>query len=133
METRRSRLMNIAFSVSLSFSAIAAVGLPIAISANLLPATEAFGGMSWRVVGFFVAGFAWLALGLLLLQSSLRRRAGDAVTGSQISSLTGLALANAARNPQRSLLTAALIAFATFGDRRLWRPVAEIRFPKRPT
>ena len=34
--------------------------------------------------------------------------------GSQISSLTGLSLANAARNPQRSLLTTALIAFATF-------------------
>ena len=114
MEIRRSRLMSIAFTASLLASAIAAVGLPIAISANVLPATEAFGGMSWRVVGFFVAGFAWLALGLLLLQSSLRRRAGDAVTGSQMSSLTGLALANAARNPQRSLLTAALIAFATF-------------------
>ena len=70
--------------------------------------------MSWKIVGFFLAGFSWLAVGLLLLRRSLQRRAGDAVEGSQISSLTGLSLANAARNPQRSLLTTALIAFATF-------------------
>lgn len=114
LEIRRSRFTSAAFSAAMVATAIAAVGLPFAIGANLLPASEAFGGMSWRVVGFFVAGFAWLALGLLLLQNRLRRRAGDAVTGSPISSLTGLALANAARNPQRSLLTAALIAFATF-------------------
>ena len=65
-------------------------------------------------LGFFLAGFSWLAVGLLLLQRSLQRRAGDAVEGSSISSLTGLSLANAARNPQRSQLTTALIACATF-------------------
>jgi len=114
MEIRRSPLMGTLISGSFIASLIAAFGLPAAIIANVVPSTEAFGGMSWRVVGFFLAGFAWLSMGLLLLQRSLRKRAGDAVVGSQISSLTGLSLANAARNPQRSLLTTALIAFATF-------------------
>ena len=114
MEIRRRPLLSALRSFLLLGSIVAAIVLPVAIIANVLPPTEAFGGMSWRVVGFFLAGFAWLALGLLGLQSALRRRAGEAVVGSQISSLTGLALANAARNPQRSLLTTALIAFATF-------------------
>lgn len=93
---------------------MAAIGLPVASIADLLPSQEAFGGISWRIVGFFLAGFSWLAAGLLMLRRSLQRRTGDAVSGFQVSSLTGLSLANAARNPQRSLLTAALIAFATF-------------------
>jgi ABC-type lipoprotein release transport system permease subunit len=114
MEIRRRPLMTTVISSTFLVSLTAAFGLPTAIIADVLPSTEAFGGMSWRVVGFFLAGFAWLSLGLLLLQRRLRKRAGDAVVGSQISSLTGLSLANAARNPQRSLLTTALIAFATF-------------------
>ncbi len=105
---------NSLMKLTLLVAFVAAVGLPIAIIAKVLPDKEAFGGMSWKVVGFFLAGFAWLTVGLLLLRRSLQRRAGDAIEGSQISSLTGLSLANAARNPQRSLLTTALIAFATF-------------------
>jgi putative ABC transport system permease protein len=114
MEIRRRPIVNALLSFGLLLSAIAAVALPVAGVAGLLPTSEAFGGLSWRVVGFFLGGFAWLSVSLLWLRRSLRRRAGDAVQGSQISSLTGLALANAARNPQRSLLTAALIAFAAF-------------------
>jgi ABC-type antimicrobial peptide transport system permease subunit len=114
MEIRRRPLKSAVISAAFLVSLITAFGLPTAIIANVLPSTEAFGGMSWQVVGFFIAGFAWLTMGLLLLHRRLRKRAGDAVIGSQISSLTGLSLANAARNPQRSLLTAALIAFATF-------------------
>lgn len=95
-------------------SIAAAVGLPATIMAGLLPASEAFGGMSWTIVCFFLAGFAWLTAGLLSLKRLLQKRAGAAVTGSPVASLTSLSLANAARNPQRSLLTAALIAFAAF-------------------
>jgi len=105
---------NFVLRMSLLLSLCAAIGLPAAIVTKLLPENEVFGGMSWKVIGFFVAGFSWLAFGLLLLRSRLRRRTGDAVEGLQISSLTGLSLANAARNPQRSLLTTALIACATF-------------------
>ncbi|MEJ7595401.1 MAG: hypothetical protein WKF77_28110, partial [Planctomycetaceae bacterium] len=110
----RRPFWNRIMGLSLLLTLIAAIALPAAIITHLLPETEAFGGMSWKIVGFFLAGFSWLAVGLLLLRRSLQRRAGDAVEGSQISSLTGLSLANAARNPQRSLLTTALIAFATF-------------------
>ncbi len=107
-------IWNSLMKLTLLFAFVVAVGLPIAIIAKVLPEKEAFGGMSWKVVGFFLAGFAWLTVGLLSLRRSLQHRAGDAVAGSQISSLTGLSLANAARNPHRSLLTTALIAFATF-------------------
>ena len=114
LPANRRPIRNKVMRLSLLMTLIAAIALPAAVITNMLPEKEAFGGMSWKIVGFFLAGFSWLAVGLLLLRRSLQRRAGDAVEGSQISSLTGLALANAARNPQRSLLTTALIAFATF-------------------
>lgn len=114
LPTSQRPIWNRVMRLSLLLALAAAIGLPVAIIAHLLPSQEAFGGMSWKVVGFFLAGFAWLATGLLLLRQSLQKRAGDAVEGSQVSSLTGLSLANAARNPMRSLLTTALIAFATF-------------------
>ena len=114
LPANRRPVWNAVMRLSFAITLAAAIGLPVTSIAGLLPANEAFGGMSCKVVGFFLAGFCWLAVGLLLLRRSLQRRAGDAVEGSQISSLTGLSLANAARNPQRSLLTTALIAFATF-------------------
>ena len=93
---------------------VVALGLPALLVAGRIPATEAFGGMSWRVVCFFLAGFAWLATGLILLSSRLRRRTGDEIRGGRAAGIVRLAIANAARSPQRSLLTTALIAFATF-------------------
>jgi hypothetical protein len=100
--------------VSGPISFLTAIVLPVLLAAGVIPAREAFGGMSWRVVCFFLAGFAWLSSGLLLLQFSLKRRNRDVVEGEGITGLISLALANAARNSERSLLTTALIAFATF-------------------
>lgn len=110
----RHPIWNRLMGLSLLMTLIAAISLPAAVITGLLPDKEAFGGMSWKIVGFFLAGFSSLAVGLLLLRRSLQRRTGDAVEGSHIATLTGLSVANAARNPQRSLLTTALIAFATF-------------------
>ncbi len=93
---------------------LTAVGLPGLLVTGKIPATEAFGGMSWRVVCFFLAGFAWLAAGLILLSGRLRGRTGEEVRGGRAAGIFRLAIANAARSPQRSLLTTALIAFATF-------------------
>ncbi|MCA9036470.1 MAG: ABC transporter permease [Planctomycetaceae bacterium] len=93
---------------------LTAVGLPSLLLAGLIPSTEAFGGMSWRVVCFFIAGFACLATGLMILSGRLRRRTGERVRGRTAGGILRLAIANAARSPQRSLLTTALIAFATF-------------------
>lgn len=92
-----------------------AIIMPIVSVMGLLPNGEAFGGLSWQMVGFFVAGFACLNAGLYALKLVLNRQP-ETSSGKTIG-LTGLwslAFANAARNPTRSLLTCSLIAFATF-------------------
>lgn len=96
-------------------SVVFAVLMPIVSMAGLLPNGEAFGGLSWQMVGFFVGGFACLNAGLYALKLILNRnvRPGTS-TGTGLTSLRSLAFANAARNPTRSLLTCSLIAFATF-------------------
>lgn len=95
-------------------SVIFATALPALLMAEKIPSTEAFGGLSWRIVCFFLAGFAWLATGLQLLRQRLRKRCGETVETGRARGILRLAIANAARSPQRSLLTTALIAFATF-------------------
>lgn len=95
-------------------SFLAAVGLPSAVAAGLIPNGEAFGGLSWQIVCFFVAGFSSLTAGLALLNTALRRRSRQETIKGMTTGLTGLAIANAARSPMRSMLTTALIAFATF-------------------
>lgn len=95
-------------------SIVTAIALPSAVLANLIPSGEAFGGLTWQMVCFFLAGFSCLTAGLYLLNAALRRRSrSDQVRGAA-SSIPGLAIANAARSPMRSMLTTALIAFATF-------------------
>lgn len=100
--------------VALALSFAAAVALPAAVLTEMVPPGEAFSGLSWNIVLFFLAGFAWLSAGLLLLRRNLEKRAGEAVKAVPIRSLTSLSLANSSRNPQRSLLTASLIACAAF-------------------
>lgn len=95
-------------------SIIAAFVVPFLVILNLVPDGEAFGGLSWQMVCFFVAGFSCLIAGLFILSVMLRRRATAETVDKVESNLRGLALANAARSPTRSLLTTALIAFATF-------------------
>ena len=91
-----------------------AVCLPLAVLADVVPTGEAFEGLSWQMVCFFLAGFCGLTYGLLLLSAVLRRRSRtDSVRGAT-SGIAGLAIANAARSPMRSMLTTALIASATF-------------------
>jgi ABC-type antimicrobial peptide transport system permease subunit len=108
-----SRWRGMVMTFLLFVSGLAAIGLPAAVLAGVLPSGEAFAGLTWQVVAFFVAGLACLTTGLLLLRLILARRTSDGVE-SGIRSLSGLAVANAARSPQRSLLTTALIGFATF-------------------
>lgn len=92
-----------------------AVIMPVISLLGLLPNGEAFGGLSWQMVGFFVAGFACLNAGLYALKLVLNRRPKTDSAGTMgLTGLWSLAFANAARNPTRSLLTCSLIAFATF-------------------
>lgn len=95
-------------------SIVAAFAVPFLVILNLVPDGEAFGGLTWQMVCFFVAGFSCLMAGLFVLSVMLRRRATADTVDRVENSLRGLALANAARSPARSLLTTALIAFATF-------------------
>lgn len=95
-------------------SVVAAFVVPCAVILNLVPQGEAFGGLSWQMVCFFIAGFACLIAGLFILSVMLKRRAEADTIDRVESHLRGLAMANAARSPMRSLLTTALIAFATF-------------------
>ncbi len=95
-------------------SVVTAITVPAAVVAGLVPSGEAFGGLTWQIVCFFVAGFACLTGGLSLLSSALRRRSQKETISSPTSGLLGFSLVNAARSPMRSRLTAALIAFATF-------------------
>lgn len=95
-------------------SIVAAFAVPFLVILNLIPNGEAFGGLTWQMVCFFVAGFSCLIAGLFILSVILRSRATAETVDKIESSLRGLALANAARNPTRSLLTTALIAFAAF-------------------
>ncbi len=103
-------LMNIFLLVSV----LVAAGLPALLVADQIPSNEAFAGMSWRVVCFMIAGIAWLSAGLLWLRRQLQRRSGTTVRGNNLHNLSSLAMANAARSARRSLMTTALIAFATF-------------------
>lgn len=82
--------------------------------AGVIPGSEAFGGMSWPVVTFFVLGMSLLAGLLAALATWLSIDRATAVEGSGTPALARLALRNASRNRGRSLLTASLIASAAF-------------------
>ena len=81
---------------------------------GLVPASEAFAGFSIRTVAFFVGGLSALVASLSALADWLASDRTRAVQGRGGRALATLAVRNAARNRSRSLLTASLIASATF-------------------
>jgi ABC-type antimicrobial peptide transport system permease subunit len=109
--SRRSRRAAIAGLIC----AAVGVGLLAATLLGLVPGTEAFGGLNWPVVTFFVVGIALLAASQWLLSWWL-----DAAPGAGArfllahAPLGALSLRNAARNRSRTVLTASLMAAATF-------------------
>ena len=92
---------------------LSAILLPAAAVAGLLPGGEIFSGLTWNMVAFFLGGAGGLTGGLLVLRQRLQTSAFDD-DERIIRRLFGFAMANAARNPWRSLMTTALIASATF-------------------
>ena len=76
---------------------------------DLIPSVEAFGGFSWQVVAFFLAGTLLLAASLTGLSVWLGRERVTAVH-----SASGLGVRNAERQRSRSVSTVGLIATATF-------------------
>ncbi len=81
---------------------------------GFVPSSEAFAGLSWQVVVFFVVGILLLALILKRLSQWLQADRVNAVQGYGLFALGRLGMRNAARNRQRSLFTVGLIASATF-------------------
>jgi putative ABC transport system permease protein len=102
-----------AAKVALTSLAITGVLLIVAMT-GALPGSEAFGGLSWPVVVFFLMGTAALVGCLSLLAAWLASDRAAAVQGAGTAALARLGLRNAARNRGRSLLTACLIASAAF-------------------
>ena len=101
---RRIAASSLAFAVLLLLTSLT-VGLPT---------SEAFGGFSWQIVGFFLLGTALLIGLLALLAAWLAADRAVAVQGQGLAALARLGLRNASRNRGRSLLTACLIASAAF-------------------
>ena len=83
---------------------IAGAGLLAAAASGSIDATG----------GFFGAGGAWLVGGLCIASIVLRRRRTSKPIGRGIAGLFSLGLRNTAVRPSRSVLSLALIAFASF-------------------
>ncbi len=81
---------------------------------GMVPSSEAFAGFSIQTVAFFVGGLSALVASLSAFSHWLATDSTGAVRGRGMRALTTLAVRNAARNRSRSLLTASLIASATF-------------------
>jgi putative ABC transport system permease protein len=82
--------------------------------ARVIPSSEATFGMSWQVIAFFCVGMTMLVCSLCGLSSWLMVDRQSAVTGRGRGAIAKLGLRNAARHRSRSILSAGLIAFATF-------------------
>jgi ABC-type antimicrobial peptide transport system permease subunit len=81
---------------------------------GLIPASEAFEGLSWQTVTFFIVGIALLTASLAFLSVWLDSDKSAAVRGAGVIGMGRLGMRNAARHRQRSVLTTGLIASATF-------------------
>jgi hypothetical protein len=86
----------------------------VAVVVKLVPGSEAFAGFSWPTIVFFLVGLNTLAAGLVYLSAWVDSEHGAAVRGSGMSGSARLGARNAARNRSRSVLSAGLIASATF-------------------
>ena len=99
----------------IAFGSIAvAVTLLVASLVGLVPASEAFFGLSWQTVSFFVVGLCVLTACLTSLSAWLDSDLALAIRGAGVTGLARLGLRNASRNRQRSVLSTGLIASAAF-------------------
>ena len=101
-------------SKTFMISAGLAILLTVGVLTGLVPQSEAFGGFSWTIVCFFVVGISLLVASLALLSYRLAADTRTSIHGRGLAGLRRLSRQNAARNRSRSVLTAGLIASATF-------------------
>ncbi len=109
-QARRGRLAASTALVSLGISML----LLAATSFGLIPTAEAFGGFNWRIVSFFIIGVGALVGSLATLSWWLDSDRTTPVRGRGLGAMIRLGLRNAARHRSRSVLTASLMASATF-------------------
>jgi hypothetical protein len=107
---RRGRLTAIVAATTLDL----AVALAGGVMAGVVPAGEAFEGISWPTLSFFLAGLLALTSGVSALAAWIDADRGTAVRGQGFLGAARLALRNAGRQKSRSVLTSGLIATATF-------------------
>jgi ABC-type antimicrobial peptide transport system permease subunit len=81
---------------------------------GIVPSTEAFSGLSWPMVAFFVVGIVSLTSAMFQLSGWLSGDRRSAVRGSGFAGASQLGFRNAARHRSRSVLSTGLIASATF-------------------
>jgi ABC-type antimicrobial peptide transport system permease subunit len=100
-----------------------AIGLALLVVAVLILAAvmtgrvsqgEAFEGLSWHVVLFFLDGIALLVGGVMLIAGTLDGEHSAAVRGQGAMGVARLGVRNTARHRQRSTASVSLIAAATF-------------------
>ena len=95
-------------------SSILALILILATISGLLPKQEAFSGFSLQTVSFFLVGTLSLVASIFYLSSRLSIESALPIKGTGVAALIKLGIRNAGRFRQRSVLTTALIASATF-------------------
>ena len=104
--TKRTKWARIGFVISLIILVAGLLGA--------IPGSEAFSGLSWQMVAFFVVGILSLCAAMFQLSAWLSRDRNSAVRGAGLAGTSRLGLRNAARNRSRSVLSTGLIASATF-------------------
>jgi ABC-type antimicrobial peptide transport system permease subunit len=88
--------------------------LTAAVMLKIIPDREAFAGFSWPTIVFFMVGMTALAAGLFYLSGWIDSDRSAAVRGAGPAGAARLGTRNAARHRSRSVLSAALVASATF-------------------
>jgi putative ABC transport system permease protein len=108
-QRRRSRR---SLAIGVALVALAAILLVGVLTGRLQG--EAFEGLSWSVVLFFLDGVILLVGGVMLIAGLLDGEHSAAVRGHGMTGLARLGVRNTARQRQRSTASVALIATATF-------------------
>lgn len=102
-------------SLSIGLVLLAAAGLILAaVLTGRVSQGEAFEGLSWNVVLFFLDGIALLVAGVMLIAGTLEGDHSAAVRGHGVIGVARLGVRNTARHRQRSTASVSLIAAATF-------------------
>jgi putative ABC transport system permease protein len=109
-QRRRSRRSLIIGVALLAMSVL----ILIAALSGRLGQGEAFEGLSWSVVLFFLVGITLLIAGVMLVAGTLEGEHSAAVAGHGASGIARLGVRNTARHRQRSTASVSLIAAATF-------------------